>query len=92
LSVNDYAGTMTQTKAAELGISAHPGYADQLPEITTPAEAFEASKDLTHLLSRLAVLELHPRTYAVQLLQVHAEAGEIAEQLRAFLIAFEVPA
>lgn len=75
-----------------LGVSAHPGYADQLEGIATPSEAVAAALELAEHLVRLARLESHPRTNAAQLLEHHAEAGTIAEQLLGFLLTFELPA
>lgn len=80
------------TTLADLGVNPHPGYADQLAEITTPREAIDTARELVAHLEALAALESRPRTNATALLFRHAEAGEAAEQIRAFLLTFEVPA
>lgn len=79
------------TDLATLGVTPHPGY-DLEPTIDSPIEAVAAATELVDRLMMLARLESRPRSNAAALLEHHAEAGAIAEQLRSFLLFFEVPA
>lgn len=58
----------------------------------TPIEAAQAAMELAQRMLKLAELDAYQASRAAELLEHHAEAGELAEQIRFHLLTLEVPA